>query len=1201
MEKDWILFNPLKDCAKTLAKELNISPITAQLLINRDITTPDKAKLFFRNTGNYQLYKVDLPDIKKAIHRINTAIHCKEKIAIFTDYDADGIISAVILHKLLEVYHANYSITIPERRDGYGLNMNFISNCIEKGISLIITADCGSNNEDLIYYASMYGIDVIVTDHHEVEIYPTSAIALVNPKRKDSQYPFKELCGAGVVYKLALSMQKNNKVFIDEISQLVTIATIADSMPLLDENRTIIQRGLNLINSNSCMKAIKSILTEAKVKNIITAEDISFQLAPRINATGRISSPTLAYELLISNDESKINNLSHQLNDLNKQRRVIEKHIFYSIEKNITSLYLSENKIIVYFIDANNYSNLSNLDGVIGIIAGRLLQKYNRPTIIFTNGENEFLKGSARSLEGFNLIESFNAINNQIYKFGGHQFAAGIQIYKNNLNNFTKAINEYAAHIDFISSKKIAIESFINPLDITADLLTEINQLGPFGEGNPKPIFGLHNIALQDLKLYKETIFAKIASINLPIIAFRCKDSFNDLNAISLMDIAFSIGSTEFKGDKNLQLILEDFKIKTKISILDRFYAENRNSNSYKNIGESQSFNTKIVGVSFAPEAQKIIPTLSENNPLLLIRDPYNPYDANAIKVVDEQNHFLGYIRKDIAAEIAPNIDNGIKYNSYVTAVTGGNKGNYYGLNIFVYQDTINDISTLTYLNRKYISSLSNHDKLIAIHKALLGEKYNFRDKQCEGIHSLDLGKNTLIIFGTGRGKSVVFQTKAATTALIQKKKTIILYPLRALANDQYFQMTKKFTVLGLNILKINGSLNPKERLTAEEIFKNGNWDIAITTPEFLACNKTLFKLQAKNISFLVIDEAHHIAESSKSRPAYTKLKTIINELAPIQICAATATADDNVTKKIVNELSINSIIIDNYCRMNLSLIDKRNLTENEKLEYLKKLLSQREKTIVYSASRNKAMELAILFRNLLPYLNQKIAFYHGELSNKWRITIEKMFKNNELSIIFATSAFGEGIDLPDIKHVVLYHGNSCFTEFNQEAGRAGRNGEQANIHLLYNDQDFKVNDYIISSQTPALPIIRTIYRALLDSKEYEENTLPFTSISNQIIAEKTENSSINDITVTSALRILEDINLICRDTSGSKRIIYLLPKHSMNKKIEDTYFYQEGLQEIEDFKKFKHYALNASAEDILYFIQTPIIPIINENFFNIA
>jgi single-stranded-DNA-specific exonuclease len=607
----------------------------------------------------------------------------------------------------------------------------------------------------------------------------------------------------------------------------------------------------------------------------------------------------------------------------------------------------------------------------------------------------------------------------------------------------------------------------------------------------------------------------------------------------------------------------------------------------YATIGDAPRFHTKIAGVSFEGR-QDVIAGLRVGADLELRREPKNPHDSNAI-AVHYGNLQLGFFNRKIAAHLAPLIDAGARYRARIASLTGGRE-KHRGVNIFVERESAGALAPER-RRQQPRERREERDTAEIVRAALLGSSHPHA-AQLAVLERLDAGKNTLAVLGTGRGKSFCFQFAAALRALRQAPdrpqggpgdaKTLVVYPLRALANDQYEALRRTLDPLGLRCFRANGSIDNEERDDLFRALREGEWDVVLATPEFLEFHRDALRGGGAP-SFVVVDEAHHLQES-RHRPAYSRLAATIAGLGAPQILALTATARDDAFRRIVDDLKIEAWVIDPTVRENLHVVDARNT--KDKIGYLTALFGAegREKGIVYCNSRPEVAKVA---QRLRKALGNRVVFYHGRMPNAERLEVERLFREGGLQVVVATSAFGEGIDLPDVRNVVLYHLNFDFGEFNQQAGRAGRDGAPARIHLLYGEHDRALNDYLIDVDAPPLPRLREIYRGLRPSTGSRQDLVRG---DNAQLAAKLDLERVTDRTIGAALRIFADSQLVDAGEDDEGRFVRFLPVAGKVEMARNER-YAEGEATREAFAQFSDVALNAPAMTLQRIINRPIYP----------
>lgn len=562
VKKLWINRDININEAKSLAKSAGISIFLAKIFLSRGIKDSDYIKSFLNPELSSLYDPYLLKDMDKAVNRIIQAIELSQKILIFGDYDVDGITSTSILYDFLSSISPNVDYYIPNRiNDGYGLSIPTIDRLLARNPELIITVDCGITALDEVKYLSDKNIDIIITDHHELSKEIPAAYAVVNPCRNDCTYPFERLAGVGVVFKLidALSQRLGQHNAHLKYLDLVAVGTIADVVPLIDENRIIVKHGLKSI-PNTDNIGLKALLAETNlIGRPITSWSIGFVIAPKINAAGRIDNAEAAVKLFTTKDEFEAKSIALELIKKNKYRQELEAEIYTQVVDIIEAnpRYKIE-KILV--VSGENWHS-----GIIGIVASKICEKYYKPCILINN-ENGVGKASARSIEGFNIFNAILHCNLLLTKYGGHELAAGLSIPMQNVEEFTKKINAYADQVltEPDMTRKINIDLEIIENDLSKKNLQDIEKLAPFGSYNNVPLFLFKNLTIKEIKAMSENQHLKlILDKNFFLteaIGFNMGDRLNELLPGEIIDIICLLEINRWNNTEKLQLKLKDFK-----------------------------------------------------------------------------------------------------------------------------------------------------------------------------------------------------------------------------------------------------------------------------------------------------------------------------------------------------------------------------------------------------------------------------------------------------------------------------------------------------------------------------------------------------------------------------------------------------------------------------------------------------------------
>ena len=1187
-DKNWIIKRDATAPASKPESRDGLAPLVEELLDARSASSMSERLDFIRPKSFSDLSDFRrLPDMDRAVREILQSLDAGLSVCIYGDYDADGMTSTVLLLKALAALGAEADYYIPHRiNEGYGLNEEAIRLINAKGAKLLITVDCGVSDADEVALATRLGTRVVITDHHKPPADPASlpeAVAIINTELMDEPGPSMGMSGAGVAFALALCLLEDRGFERDcpltrELAQLAAIGTVADGVPMLGDNRVITALGLRGM-AGAPVPGIRAMMAVASVEAASLNEDsVSFALAPRLNAVGRLDDPALGVKLLLAKDPKEAGELALKFEALNKKRQDIDSAIFQEITSALDARADTMDKPILVLRGVNWHL------GVIGITAARLMEKYNKPVILVSFDRepqsagqttdpdkgsdvvdisdlgnisdvgnvsdagnitdmgiisdagdisdvgtiSDVGKGSGRSLAGFDLHSALSQAASLLEAYGGHELACGLTIKESNFIAFRTLMEDIAAE-RYDPGDTRAREA------LTADLMVSYNQLGleaieglerlaPFGNQNPRPIFAIMNMRLTDHK--------PIGQGNRHFRLFFAPMVNETSLAGEFVVIAFSMEDiAEFPRLGEIYDVL----IQAEINIW-----QGRRSPRYA---------LKDIRVSALYRGAGICPGGS----------------AEAAAGVS-----AGW-SADSGAEAAAGVSAGESVGPGTGESVGSSAAINPGENVGAGVDTVSGMD-----------SSGNWDKY---KDAILGGR-DFREKQLEALDALAGGANTLLLMATGRGKTAVFQTAIAAAG--GQKVSIVIYPLRSLARDQLIRMRKTLAPFGLNTELAWGGLDHWEKKAFFNNLYNGRIHLVITTAEFLQAHLPKFGVIADRIGLFVVDEAHHIAD--KHRQAYKDLRTVWAKLGKPLLMATTATADDARAGSIIRDFFIRRLVIEDHRRENLEIVDARNGGREQKLSYLLSLIRDEGKMIIYVNSRALTEELSASLRDSLPWMKGLINFYHGGLLPDIRQEREKAFLSGDCRVLVSTSAFGEGADIPDIRDVVLYH--LCFSkaEFNQLSGRAGRDGLTARIHLLYDKEDQDLNMLLLSEQAPDRDTLGGFYLLL---KEAAAASNPIDMTDQRLTEEMRHRgySGFSERTAEYCLGVLEELNLLLRERDGDARVIHFAPPPPAKLNLAQSSFYMEGQRNIDLFHEYTGLAFSPDLSSLLAGINRPILP----------
>lgn len=555
--KKWQIMPIDQEAILQTAEDLNIDPHAVLLAYTRGIEDVYSAAEFFGLEPSDEAHPLDFPDMEKAVERVRKAIDEFESIAVYGDYDVDGVTATAVLYSYLESLNANVSYYIPDRHlEGYGLNKDSIDKLHDRGVKLIITVDNGISAIDEAKYIKELGMELVVTDHHLPGEELPDAVAVVDPHREDCSLEFKDYVGVGVAYKLICALEEETNEVTERYIDLVALGTVADVMPLVGENRSIVKRGLYKISSSPSIgiSALRDIASTSEKEP--TSSELAFSLSPRINAAGRMGSAERGLKLLICKDRKEAYDIAEEISEENTLRQKTEQEItalaLSQIENNPSMIYDS-----VLVVDGEDWS-----DGVIGIVASRLVELYGKPSIVISrNGEQA--KGSGRSIDGFSLYDALNAVKDTLTHFGGHKLAAGLGVESKRIDEFRKAINKYASQFDMpFMIQRIDYKLKLHTINET--LLEIAETMEPCGAGNPQPVFGLYKMQIESITPIGSGKHIRLelskSGNRIQAVKFSCIAAEFPYEKGDLVDLAVAVKRNEYMNRVNVSIIIKNIR-----------------------------------------------------------------------------------------------------------------------------------------------------------------------------------------------------------------------------------------------------------------------------------------------------------------------------------------------------------------------------------------------------------------------------------------------------------------------------------------------------------------------------------------------------------------------------------------------------------------------------------------------------------------
>ena len=1118
MNGDYFLHPANAEAVSRVQREFSLPRFVAEVLVNRGHDTKEDIEAFLNPSLETDWHNpYDIPGIKEVADLTQEHIKRGSHIVVFGDFDLDGVSSTAVLARgLLELGAAKVTPFIPLRfEEGYGLTKEAFNRLSKLNPDLVITVDCGISGKDEVHYFTQAGIDLAITDHHEAPEELPQGVPIADPKIHPD-CPSSILAGAGVALKLiqALCGRMGKPYLWLDYTDLACLGTIADLMPLKNENRALVAHGVNRIKNNPrpCIQAL--LESSGAIEKDITSTNLSFSVVPRLNATGRMGDALPSLELLMLDNLSLARKQAAVLEEINQTRRAIEAELAIAAREKARDIYTNQRCLVV---SGENWH-----EGVKGIVASKLVSEYGVPSLIFTI-EDGMARGSGRSVGQVNLFKAVESQSDILTRFGGHRAAVGVTLPADKLDEFSERLNEYMA--------KLPADHFIPRMDIDAVVsLHELNissveamqKLAPFGQENPQPKLLAKDVVLADMRAVgiEKTHLSGLLSDGrhaLSSIMFNCSSIRELLECTSVVSAAFEVQLETWRGRRSVKALLSRVTpARACIGLEACLNLENNGQNYLSNLYSSHDHELSAQELEAAT-------------------------DLIDFETEHEQNRASWN-------ETARKLDFSDLCKSIASEFTGGE---------------------------------------------------NLRSSQEDILKLLQKRKNTLGVMATGRGKSLIFQTYATATALKENAVSIFVYPLRSLISDQAYHLNQTLHKFGVTAAVLTGETSGFQRKAILDQVRGGKCDILLTTPEYLTFHATEIS-QYCTVDFVVIDEAHHVQQSKESfRPLYSKIGSSIAKftskqfgLSPL-VLALSATAPTEVVNAVCKELLIEEVLLDPAQRHNISLVDQRNLKQKDAL--LSGIVATGAKTIVYVNSRGSSIEVAKNMRKMVPQLATMIGFYNAGLAKKDRDRVEELFRNGSLTVLVATSAFGEGVNIPDVRNVVLYHMPYSAIDFNQMCGRVGRDGQPAAVHLLFGRNDKQLNEKLLECKAPCRDILALIYKAL----RVRESNMPdsmanlsYTSVAKE--ASEIGGTEVIKANVECAIPIFSELGLLhaCTITIDGylvKMVQLIQTDHKVN--LEDSIRYKEGLIEKESFNIFGNWLIVTKKSELLETIVSPLMP----------
>jgi single-stranded-DNA-specific exonuclease len=1137
--------------APELAAALGVLPVTAQVLINRGYGDAGAARRFLDAPLERLSDPERIVDMPAAAARLAAAISAGERITIYGDYDADGVTATAVLIRGLGALGAQTAWYIPSRfREGYGLNADALARLRGEGHRLVVAVDCGVTAVDEIRQAAGAGQEIIVVDHHELPDRLPPAVAVVDPKHPDETGVFREYCAAGLAFQLLRAVRRRlgkDEMPLDVID-LAALGTIADVVPLTGDNRILARAGLRRVAVEP-LTGLAALARVAGITGEVTARHVGFSLAPRLNAAGRLGDAGAAVRLLLTDDPAEADGIAASLDAENRARQELCQQIFAQAVERVEQERLHEAPAIVVAGDGWHA-------GVIGIVASQLVERYYRPVVAIAVGGGVG-RGSARSIDAFHMVEGLAACADLLTRFGGHAMAAGLTIDAAHIPEFARRfVEEARARLrpdDLVPS--VEVDADVELAVLTESLARELQQLAPFGAGNPEPVLGARGLQAVSTRVMGDGVHLRLGVTDgrsfAEAVGFRLGDA-SELLAFTRarVDLAFALSIDRWNDQDRVQLIVRDMEtpdvdLDTVLTdsrlLIDRLFARAADylGDGALGLEDSFAFNTKVAGVTFEGR-QEIVRRLNAGDALVLERQPDNPVDPHAVRVLTAGGEQVGYLSARVAARLAPSIDSGARYSATVSQVTGGpdavrGEERSFGVNIFVQRmESMPEGLEPAASPRTAWKDLST-EELIERLRIHLRRGRPMRTVQAEAVRAILDGRSVLGVFGPGKGRAAVEELAAAAAAIHARVPVAVVFPLRREAERWHERVAPRLARLGLRVVKAHGALYFRQRQRLLQALSAGHADVIVATSAYM-CHPPA----APRPGLLVCD-----GEPGGDHEMIEVLRTSAGGVR----CSGFVASGQSPHAIAFRDAGLRELIADTFLRTNVRLVDRRNAPDP--LPIITEAAGRGGRTVVFTVSRQQAVETAARLREG----GIQAAYYHSGIPLRVRDVLEQAFADGKIAVLVNADGLGEDAVPGDVRQVVIIGLPPNRSELAEWMGVAGLDGRQATVTLAYGREHIEQVKQRLAEEHPSRDVLASVFRAV--RARGADAAWP-----DETLAAALDSAVLSRRTIGVALDVLVEAGVILREFDGDRWRL-ALAEGAGRRDLSSSLRYTEGTKEV--------------------------------------
>lgn len=1192
-----------------LATALGISPITAQVLARRGHGDPDDARAFLRASLDDLSDPERIPGLPQAAEIVLTAARAGTKITIYGDYDTDGVCATAILVRGLRALGFNAQTFIPHRtRDGYGLVESAVRAIAEDGTRLLVAVDCGVGALQEVALAKELGLRVVVLDHHEPPPILPEADALVDPKIRghwptssdpkstsDIRHPtsFSDYCAAGLAWMLVCLLRRRvGAPRSEELLELAALATIADVVPLLGDNRIMARWGLERLPT-SPLPGIQALLRVAGLasddrsptadrRSLISADDVAWKIAPRINASGRVESADEALRLLLTDDAEESGRLATTLNNYNLRRQQLQERVLAEAMAAVTELGLDRRPGIVVWGDEWH-------PGIVGIAAARVREAFYRPSVLLAV-EGDVARGSARGVPGLNLVEALQECRDLLDRFGGHASAAGVTVAVDRLEafreRFEQAVGARLSPDDLVPVVEVDAEVGLDA--ITESLASELEALAPFGVANPRPV-----IALRGLRPVAVSVVGAGEHLRLRLtdggryldaFAFR-RGELGEMLAFTepVVDVAGSVERDRWRDVSALRLLMEDLQtpgvdlervLSDAGALTTRLFerSEEYLRGTYRGIEEAVAFYTKVVGVTF-DDRQTVVRMLDAGETLMLEREPDNPHDPHAIRVRrlparstqaglpaqagadlpglparQTSGEQIGYLAATLAGRIAPMMDRGARYRATVAQITGGGDRSF-GVNLLIerIEEPLNGGPSQPELLRMALAAAQDEEMLDRLSLHLLHRPLGSSEARKWAAQALR-AQRAMMLAGPGRGAWIALLL-VATARAVEGERVVCLFPTDEVCDARWEAWQPLMASVGVRAVRLHGTVGSRERARALEAVRSADADVIFTTAAYLDSEDGNGALPSQ-AAFVADGFWHPVLPDAVARCPGPVLWSVWNPRAEVP-AGWTALRSAQV-------------------RTGVRIQDRRNLAERDPV--VDQILRGGEGTVLFTGGARDAVETASALRSRTLH---PVAYDHDRLPRRIRQTLYSLLSQGKIRCLVCAGTIPEEAGLAGVRHLV-WLAPSSRERFLLQAAAAGRPGEGVTLHLLFGAADAERARSAADTMHPGRRTVAAVYRVLRERG-------PSIRLPDEDLAGAVREATGSDPTelIPPVVEILEQAGVLSRERLDGGWIVSL-PEVGERRDLGRSHRFSEGEHARAALESGIRWLLTAPAVEIL-------------------